>query len=400
MGSKFKYIAIGLFLLNAVINAQTSLNFQYVDSLTYKYYNTGKWDDLIKLGNEAINNGIDYKYLRQRLGFAFFSKEDYFEAKKNFLKATSYDSFDKFTLLYLYYSILYTTQSEFARSFTNNMPPDLRSSLSMKPFQLVESMEFEYNYKYGTSTLRSNPQYFHIGVNSFLGDKLELYQMFSYYNQNITLKKPDENKLIDDRQSEYYALMKFRFSPNWMLKAAYHNLNPGYDSLTGPANLGFLEFSANSGQFSFAINASVMKNDKYSVVQSGIQSGIAFSGNLHSYFTGILSMVDQQNTNMILRQNTSKVIYNQTAGFRVSKKTWLEGNLTFGNLTNYQDHDAMYVYNLIDPTTFRAGVTLFVFCNRHITLWANYAFEKKEYYENGNYHYNQFSYLGGIKWKL
>jgi hypothetical protein len=393
MGSKFKYFVIGLLFFNVTGSAQQSMNFQFVDSLTFKYYNSGDWDTLIKLGNEAIKNGIDYKYLRQRLGFACFSKEDYVEARKHFSKAMSYDSFDRFTLIYWYYSYLLTTQSEFARPIAGKMPPDLRKSVSMKPFQPIESVDLEYNFKYAASVMRSGPQYFHFGINSFLGKKLELYQMYSYYSQNITFKRfvvPDE--LFHDRQQEYFALVKYKFSPHWMIKSAFHYLYPDKDTLTGSAHLGFFELSSNYGRFNFALNTSVLKNEKYSVVQTGIQAGLAFAGKLQPYFTGALSMVSQR--------NTIKMIFNQTAGFRVSKTTWLEGNFTFGDITNYHDHDAMYVYNLIDPTTLRAGATFYIFCGRKISIWANYAFELKEYHENNNLRYNQFSYLGGIKWKL
>ena len=49
---------------------------------------------------------------------------------------------------------------------------------------------------------------------------------------------------------------------------------------------------------------------------------------------------------------------------------------------------------------FRSGITTYIPIGRKITLWANFSYEKKEYYESNLYYYNQFSYLGGLKWKL
>jgi tetratricopeptide (TPR) repeat protein len=108
MGSKFKYLVIVLsfFFFNFAVKAQIDIDFQSIDSLTYRYYKSGDWNNLINLGNKAIEHGIDYKYLRQRLGLAFFSNGDYFEARKHFEKALSFDSFDTFTLVYLYYTYL------------------------------------------------------------------------------------------------------------------------------------------------------------------------------------------------------------------------------------------------------------------------------------------------------
>jgi tetratricopeptide (TPR) repeat protein len=394
MGSKFRYLVIVLFLsfFNVVAKAQVVLDFQYVDSLTYKYYRSGDWTNLIKLGNEALDHNIDYKYLRQRMGLAFFSHGDYITARKHFEKALSFDSFDTFTLAYLYYTYLNTIHTEYAGYFAGKMPQDLRKSLSVESFQPVESIDFEYNLKFAGTNLRSNPQYYHFGINSRIGQRLGLYQMVSNFKQTITIQDTVLNGDVNDQQSEYFALLKFTVSPHWMLKTAYHFLNTTFSTTKSNANLGFLGLSANFSRFNFEINASVLKNEQYYVKQSGIQAGVSFSRNLNMYIISSLSLTNQQNINQL--------IYNQKAGFKLSKKFWFEGNVTFGDLTNYNDYDAMYVYNSIDPATFRTGCTLYIFAGKHITLWVNYCYERKEFYENSLYHYNQFSYLGGIKWKL
>ena len=392
MGSKFKYLVIVLFLFNFAAKAQTDIDFQYVDSLTYGYFKSGDWNNLIKLGTEAIDHDIDYKYLRQRIGLAFFSKGDYINARKHFEKALSFYSFDTFTLVYLYYTYLNTIQAEYSGYFASKMPQDVRKGLSIKSFQPVESIDCEYNFKFAGTTLRSNPQYFHIGINSQLGLRLGLYQMFSNYNQTVTVQKPLKDEIVKDQQYEYFALLKFTISSHWMLKSAYHFLNSTYSTTNSYANLGFLGLSANISRFNFEIDASVLKNEEYFVKQSGVQAGVSFSRNLNMYLTSALSLTNQQNINQI--------IYNQKAGFKLFKKVWLEGNATFGDITNYNDYDAMYVYNSIDPTTFRTGATLFFNAGKHITIWANYCYERKEFNENSFYHYNQYSYLGGVKWKL
>jgi hypothetical protein len=388
MGSKLKCFFLGLLFFNLAANAQTGIDFQSVDSLTYKYYKSGDWNNLIKLGTVAIDNGIDYKYLWQRMGFAFFSKGDYIQSRKHFEKALTYDSSDTFTITYLYYSYLYAGQSQYARFFESKMADDLRKSLSVKSFQPVGSIDFEYSFKYAVTDSRSNPQYYHFGINSLLGPRLELYQMYSHYNQTIKV----QNKNVKDQQPEYYALLKFTFSPHWMAGSAFHYLNTTYNRVTSSAYLGWLEFSANYDRFNFGVNTSVLKSEQYSVLQSGIKAGVGFTGNLNMYFTSALSLTN--------KQNTSRLIYDQTAGFKLLKKVWLEGNITLGNLSYYHDHEAMYIYNLIDPTTFRAGATLFTYSGKHITLWTNFSYELKEYYENNLYNYNQFCYLGGVKWKL
>jgi len=51
-----------------------------VDSLTYNYYLNGNWNELITLGKQATNDSIDFKYLQQRMGYAYFVKGNYFAA--------------------------------------------------------------------------------------------------------------------------------------------------------------------------------------------------------------------------------------------------------------------------------------------------------------------------------
>ena len=50
--------------------------------------------------------------------------------------------------------------------------------------------------------LRSNPQYFHVGINSAIGSRLELYQMFSGYNQTVIVQQQDGNLRNAHEQSD------------------------------------------------------------------------------------------------------------------------------------------------------------------------------------------------------
>jgi hypothetical protein len=392
MGAKFKYFVIGLLFLNIAANGQKSVDFQYADSLTYKYYLSGNWDQLISLGTEAIENDVDYKFLRQRLGFAYYSKGDFIRARIQLGKALQFDSFDTFTLTYLYYACVNSGMSEYARLISEKMPSDLKKSLSVKSFKLVESVDFEYNFKYAASGLRSNPQYFRVGVNSQIGSRLELYQMVSGYKQNILFQQMGRLRSAPDNQSEYYGLIKLTLSPHWIVKSAYHFLATTYNANVSTSNLGFLELSANYNRLKFGINSSVLGESQSSVFQNGVEAGISISGKMNVYFNSALALTRMQ--------NIDRLVFDQKAGIKVSKKIWVEGNLTLGDMTYYRDHEAMYIYNLVDATTLRTGATIFLYTGKHISLWANYSYERKEYYENSIYHYNQFSYLGGIKWKL
>ena len=393
MGTKIRNI-IALLILAWTTGYSQEVNKYYkVDSLTYSYYLNGNWDSLISTGKEAIGQNIDYKFLRQRIGFAFFSRSQYGEAQKQFTKALSFDSFDSFSLKYLYLSYLYDGNDDAALLIAGRMNKQAREGLEVTLFRPIESVEAEYNFKYAGTSLRSNPQYFNIGMTSRIGSRLSLFQMFANYSQTITVRYPRRERYISDQQSEYYALVKFSFSPNLKLKTAYHFLNTSYAMTTSYAHLGYVGFSADYQVFKLGTEFSFMNIEDNHITQAGLIAGLKSTWRSGFYLTGGLSV-------LMNGDSVRSVIYDQKAGIRLSSKIWLEGNATFGNLSDFSEFSAMYIYNAVDPTSFRCGSTLFLFPGSHISLWINFSYERKDFYENLNYHYNQFSYLGGIKWKI
>jgi len=393
MGKKIRYIISFLTLVPLTLQAQEAKDFLKVDSLTYGYYLTGKWDSLIYLGNEAVGKNMDYKFLRQRLGFAFFSKSQYGSAQKQFLRALEYDSFDSFTLQYLYLSFLNDGNDDGASVIAGKMNRELRKSLNISLFKPIESIEAEYNYKYAGTRLRSNPQYFRIGFSSRLGPRVSLFQMYSNYSQTITIRNPISETYISDRQPEYYALMKISLSPYLKLKTAYHYLYTSWSVNSNSAHLGYLGLSADYNGFKLGTEYSLMNIDGKRISQAGLTAGFKSKGRSRFYLTGELSL-------LMNNYSLKSIIYDQRAGLRLSPKIWLEGNVTAGNLSDFNEFSAMYIHNTVDPTSFRSGSTIFLFPGSHISLWFNFSYERKDFYENINYHYNQFSYLGGIKWKI
>jgi len=373
--------------------SQEKYDFPAIDSLTYKYYLNGRWDSLIWLGSNAIGQNIDYKYLRQRMGFAYYVQSLYAKSQKQFTKALKFDSYDLFSLEYLYLSHLYNGNDDGASVIAGRMNRETRKNLSISLFKPIESIEAEYNFKYAGTDVRSNPLYYRIGINSRLGSRLSLFQMYSRFSQTITVRYPGYDEYFTTDQPEYYALLKYSVSPYIRIKAAWHYLKTDWSVSSNSANLGYFGLSADYISFRLGGEFSIMNIDDRRVTQTGLIAGLKSQGRSGLYATAELSLMTNEDS-------VKGVIYNQKAGLRFSPKVWIEGNVTFGNLQDYNELSAMYIYNTVDPTSFRCGSTLFLFPGRHLSLWFNFSYERKDFYENLNYHYNQFSYLGGIKWKI
>jgi len=327
------------------------------------------------------------------MGFAYFSLSRFPEAQKQLSRALRFDSYDSFTLKYLYLSFLYSGNADGASVIAGKMSRETRKSLSVTLFNPVESIEAEYNFKYAGTDLRSHPQYFRFGLTTRLGSRASVFQMFSRYSQSITVRYPSGESYIYDAQPEYYALLNFSLSPFLKIKTAYHYLNTSYSLVESSAHLGYLSLSGDYNSFRLGAEYSFMNINDEIVTQTGLIAGLKGQGQYAAYLTGELSL-------MTMADSVKGLIYNQKIGLKASPKLWIEGNVTFGNLYDFSEFSAMYIYNTVDPTTFRCGSTLFYFPGRHLSFWFNFSYEKKNFYENINYYYNQFSYLGGIKWKI
>lgn len=393
MGSKNIYL-IALFLsFNAlVVSGQGRSDFSSIDSLTYKYYLDGNWKKLIITGKEALNSGIDYKFLRQRLGYAYYIKGDYLDARKHLLKALEYDSFNPFTLEYLYYSSLLSGKGEYSGRLIKKLEPELKKKLSIAAPGLISAIDLEYNFKYSGSVLRSNPQYFRLGLYSRLGASSSLYQSFSKYSQNLKILEKGSLNTYSSKQPEYYGILNINAPSRLIIRTGYHFISTTSGNLSERSNLFILSVSPDFNRFVIDITASMLYYKGTSVFQATLEPGYVFPGSSGFYLkSGVSFMTENGN---------ARFIYNPVAGMRLIRWLWLEGNITSGDMDRYNDYKGLYVYNSYDPIVLRAGGTLKLYIGKKTTMWFNYSYEKKEFYENRSYNYKQFSYLGGIKWEL
>lgn len=392
MVRKFSYILILLLNISFTAKGQGELNFQFVDTLTYYYYEKGDWENLINLGSSAVEQGIDYKYLRQRLGYASYISGDYIGSLRNFEKALKYDSYDPFTLAYLYYSNLNLLRQETAGYYIKRMSADQRKTYGIKRFKVIESVDFELNTKMTSTTLRSDPKYFRIGAGSRLLPRLGIYQSVSAFNQLGTIQYPTSKFRFQIRQFGYYGLVKFSLLPQLNVKAAYHFMYSDFSSSILYSNMGYGSLSAYLGMLTLSADASAIYNSNYITKQGGLKTGIVFPGKANLTFTAGASVLNQQ--------DTSRLIYSGSVRFNLSKKVHMIADATYGYQNYYNDFDALYVYNSIDPTIFRTGLTTYYLVKDRITLWINSGYERKEYFENNTYNYYQISISGGVQWRF
>lgn len=420
----YKFLTIAFLFITIAIKAEKPITYASADSLSYQYYMAGEWNKLISFGNEAIQQKIDFKRLRQRMGYAYFMKADYFAAQYQYEKALKFEVSDLDTRIYLYYSALNTGDEDAAKYHASKLPKETQKSLGIKTIKIVDAVDLEYNYKMNLVNTRSNPNYYRLGINSQLGHRLTLYQAVSNYAQSTigsatsTLNNTSYRILNASykNQSEYYAAGKWQLNSNISLLAGYHylnaavtdtititetraqrnenvNVNKTIDTLTNyfPANMFIAKISVKFNRINISMIGTTFAMDTVTTSQIGVQAGIKIPGKTNLYLESALySMIESNNNHFV---------FSQSAGISLGPKLWLNGNISIGNLKNYSDNNGLYVYNSEDETTFRTTATLFWFVGKKITFFTNYGYDNK-LITNLNINYNQHSFSGGIIWKL
>lgn len=393
MGPKNRYlISILLFSFTLLASGQENPGFLVTDSLTYRYYLDGDWKNLIRTGKNAIQSGIDYKFLRQRLGYAYYVKGDYNEARRHFMKALDYDSYNPFTLEYLYYSYLLSGKVEYAGRWIKHFTPEMKKNITVPSNKLISAIDLEYNFKYSGSVLRSNPTYYRIGIDSKLSAGISLYQSFSKYNQKV--KVLEKGSLIPylTEQPEYYGILNINAGSRLMIRAGYHYISTSSGRLMNKGNLIILSASPDFNRFTIDLSSSLFSYKNSTLYQATLEPGFVFPGRAQCYVKSALSLLSDR--------GLVHIVYNPSAGIKVFRNLWFEGNYAAGDMDRYNDFKGLYVYNSYDPLILRVGGTLQCYIGKKTTLWLNYSLEKKEYFEDRSHSYKQFSYLGGIKWEL
>lgn len=393
----YKIIYILVFWTVCTIQIQSQANQARVDSVTYQHFIRGEWQKLIEAGNQAKDDRIDFKYLQQRLGYAYFMQGKYYASIRHYENALAYDAADEITHLYLYFNHLNLGNYSKAAYHSGKISEETRKFNQIKTLKPISSIDYEFNMKKPDNELREDALYHRIGISSQLTSQLSLYQSISTYGQ-IT----DYTKVI--RQNEYYGLITYTPHTNISLQLVYHSIGTKLiadpDTMYYQGNLFLGKITYNKGRFDLGVTYSYLDLNYATSGQLGIHGGIGFSGRVPAYFKSSLFQLTESGTDLNYNAYTyTRLVFQQTAGFMPFKRVWLEGFVTLGDLNNFADFNGMYVYNNADPTTFKTGSTVYLYPSSHFILFMNYALEQKNILLY-NLQYQQNSFSGGIIWKI
>ena len=392
------YRKLILFLLILAFSAGTKaqqLTYAQADSITYAEYMSGNWKALKVTGSKALQQGIDFPYLRLRIAYAHFMSGNYSAALKQYHQVLKNDSFNETAQLYSYWCNDYLNRPDEAAFHAVKLNDSILVKSGIKPFGLLKA-GLEGSYKIPDDALRNPGTYYRMHVSNRLFLKLRLEQSVSFYKQQLTVKSNFNSgrrnlTVYDNQQVEYYGKLSYPLSSSLTLLGGYHYLNNKFAETTynNQVSLGGLKYSR--PYFELQADANLSSFSNMNVNQYNGSVTIYPKGNFNLYTLSRISFQSQAAANQL--------IFNQVAGSKIAKFLWLEGNVTLGKMNNYIGADALYVYNSIDPSLFKAGSTAFIPLHSKLLLQLDYTYEQKQNaFEL--YTYNQHSITGGLTWKF
>ena len=284
-----------LLLLSKEASSQS--DFRTLDRKTYDYFIKGDYKNLKRTADTMFLQGIDYYYLRERLGFSGYSRQDYPNAVKNLSKAIEFNSIDTVSREYIYNSYMFSGRKTDAILYLNSIPDGKRNT-SLRAQDLPYSAEF------------------------FLSSSAAVYDVHSYQTNNLD-----------------YEAVKNNFSVNAGVEAYFLNRFKGTFAFTNFHKSGtkFTPINPTGKDLNFT------QSQVYTKISSYLFPGWEFSGFGHvAFYTESVTLGMPGN-----RINVSQVTREYLGGVGISKNFWkvhIGTNISFSNFSNsYQIREEGYI---------------------------------------------------------
>jgi tetratricopeptide (TPR) repeat protein len=430
------------------LQAQPVLTQKDVDSKTLVYYNSAQWDELIAVGEKALESSIDFFNLRIRLGAAYYKKGDYMSAIPHFEKALSFNRADLVTMEYLYYSYLFSGRESDVLALVYDMPAGLKKKLDVQSKFIygaygeagyTTNSDFESQKPvisnnlpkiYNEQEITKDGTYFSLNLKHQPGKNVKVFHGYNNISVNRFEQILDQstglrNFDLKSTQNEYYLNINFNLGDGFDLTPAFHylrvkyeDIDLNYDKSVNPWRpvfvqtqttindfVLFLSITKNTERFKLGFKNSISNLNKATQIQNTAEVIYFPFGNLNFYSITDATLFSNKGWG---KEPEKSTILDQKIGFKTFEYLWVEAGYTFGDIYNFNESDAYIVFNNTDKYKDRITLNLISPVNKHIELSLRYQHYNQEvpttYFattQNGNTIFTKntnHKIIGGIKW--
>jgi hypothetical protein len=426
MGKQILCIVLLWFV--STTNAQkTSLEIKEIDSITYALFLKEDWKPILKIGKQANAEGIDFYYLKVRMGIAYFKENKMFSVIQFLEEAYNLDTSNVVVQDYLYWAYRYSGLIMESRLFYRKMATSLQEITRLKE-PLISSINFNVlatnNLDYDDMLvsdadsetidvrfIRKSQQMFSIGMSHSLFKRINFYHQFTFISTNsvqqVNVSGVLENETYKGTESRYYADVTIALGNKWyfdayanVISGKYDNLNPIDETSASEIKYNNLVFGGSITKASYFMRNSI--NVSVSDLNGLDQFQVGYSMSL--YPLGSTMLVPFGSIQYKSQDDDSNMIY--TAGVAVTiDKLLLTGFGSVGNMNNYTANNGLIIYNQPATGLNEFGGTIKYFSKNSI-LKVGYSFMKMEdnYYDeylevtSKKFEFNQQNIIAGITW--
>jgi hypothetical protein len=165
-------LLLWMLILTAPAGLRAQGTYKDAEAITYRLYQDKKWDSLVTAGHRAIGNGIDYYFLRTRMGMAYDAKGRPIRSAWQYDKAIEFNSTDPFTIEKRYFALQNCNRSFDARALETRMTRQQHELLCTKG-PVISSISVDLGYTFSNAFQKVNTADL-MGADSLYGES-DLY---------------------------------------------------------------------------------------------------------------------------------------------------------------------------------------------------------------------------------
>lgn len=377
-------IFLYVILFHGALFGQQTKGFAYYDELTYELYVKQQWTQLIETGKEANQSGFDYYYLNIRMGIAYFEKKQYFKAISCFKKAIDHNKSDLIAPEYLYLTYQLTNQELPAARLLKKYPA-VQERMHQKPEKIFSGLFLEGTYKFHDLNYVSNLGLFNLGLRHRPFPWLSITHSYNRMSFDQIAFVPSQGGRVQEKrnliiQKGYYFkadlnLAGFVFSPAFNLQQVQTT------TTSYPEKVFYFGLSRQINNFHAGLEYSQSEINLFRQKQWAFSLTWYPLYNLNLYLQNQVARHQQQDfINMIALHNL---------GLRLTSNVWLEVFHQYGNLYNFNSHQAYLLFNGWDNITQRSGATITALLSANVDIDFSFLMEKhNEFNSDSNYNFS------------
>ena len=200
------------------MSGKSQLTYKFVDSVSYRFYNDHRWNELTHFGDNAAKNGYDYYYFNMRIGIANYTIKEFEKAIIYFERALKNNSTSEVAKEYLFWSYLSILDEKEAKIVYDGLQDSTRERIGYKSTRLVDYISTEGGYKFtNNQEIAGTIVYFNAGLGTKLSPGWNLFQSYTYTAQNLAWGSFD--------QREYFLTTSLEMKNDWKIALGFHFAN-------------------------------------------------------------------------------------------------------------------------------------------------------------------------------